>query len=427
MADNIEAFLARLHHPVLAQIDLSLDRIHRLLAMLGSPHKRLPPVIHIAGTNGKGSLIANLQSIFTAGGYRVHCYTSPHLVHFRERIVLAGKEIDNAYLETILKHVASALASQQATFFEATTAAAFLAFAEKPADILLLETGMGGRLDATNVIEKPLLTAITPISLDHIEYLGNSIEAIAGEKAGILKRGVACVVGRQSPEAIGVIEAKAAMLAAPLFRLGKEWDVAPDGAYRCSDRRVAFTPALAGGFQYDNAAAAIACIDQLPQFSIDDESIRRGIASAVWPARLQRLQQGVFADILPPGIELWLDGGHNPQGGEMLAAWMKTQDKPVHLICGMIKGKDMKAFLALLAPYAASLQAIAIPGESNSQPALALAEAARSLSIDATASSSLESALKNLLESAKTPSILCICGSLYLAGKVLAANQQRGT
>src|SRR5277367_54307 len=188
MVDVVESFLNRLHHPALASVDLSLDRMYRFLSMLGSPHKRLPPVIHVAGTNGKGSLIAYLQAIFEAAGYKVHRYTSPHLVHFHERIVLAGREIENAYLETILRHVSALLPTQPATFFEATTAAAFLAFSERPADILLMETGMGGRLDATNVIEKPLLTAITPVSYDHMEYLGNTLTAIAGEKAGIMRK-----------------------------------------------------------------------------------------------------------------------------------------------------------------------------------------------------------------------------------------------
>ena len=234
MGDVVEAFLNRLHHPSLASIDLSLDRMYRFLNMLGSPHKRLPPVIHVAGTNGKGSLIAYLQAIFQAAGYKVHRYTSPHLVHFHERIVLAGQQIDNAYLETILKHVSALLPTQPATFFEATTAAAFLAFSERKADVLLMETGMGGRLDATNVVDKPLLAAITPISLDHMEYLGNSIAAIAAEKAGILRRGISCVIGKQLDDAEQLIEKKAAVLAAPLYRYGKEW-------------RVAFSPSPFGG------------------------------------------------------------------------------------------------------------------------------------------------------------------------------------
>lgn len=425
MSQSVEAFLNRLHHPALAAIDLSLDRMHRLLAMLGSPHKRLPPVIHVAGTNGKGSLLAYMKAILEISGLRVHRYTSPHLVRFSERIELAGKEISNAYLESLLRHVAPVLQQQPATFFEATTALAFLAFAEKPADILLLETGMGGRLDATNVIEKPLLTAITPVSFDHTEYLGDTLAKIAGEKAGILKKNISCVVGCQQPEALQVIEAQAQPLQAPLYRLGQEWQV-EKGRYQSPKRSLQFSPALAGDYQYDNAATAIACIDQLPQFSISDEHIIRGIANAHWPARLQRLTHGAFAKILPPGIELWLDGGHNPQGGEVLAAWIRQQSggKPVTLISGMIKGKDMAAFLEPMAGSVQKLYAIAIPGETNSQPAAKLAEAAQAVGIQAQPMPSLENALKTALESAKAPAIICICGSLYLAGKVLAANER---
>lgn len=426
MSDSVEAFLNRLHHPTLAAIDLSLDRMYRLLTMLGNPHKRLPPVIHVAGTNGKGSLLAYLKAIFEARGLRVHRYTSPHLVRFSERIVLAGKEIENNYLESIIKHVAPLLQQQPATFFEATTALAFLAFAEKPADILLLETGMGGRLDATNVIDKPLLTAITPISFDHTEFLGTTLSAIAAEKAGIIKHGVPCVIGRQQPDPLQVLEKKAAEMHAPVYRLGEEWQI-EKGRYQSEKRNIEFTPSLAGEYQYDNAATAIACIDQLPQFAITNEHIRQGIANAYWPARLQHIKQGVFVSILPPGIELWLDGGHNPQGGAVLAQWIKQKaaDRHVYLICGMIKGKDMQAFFSPMATAVKKLCAISIPGESASQPADKVAQAARAVGIEAQTSMSLENALKTVLESANSHAIICICGSLYLAGKVLAANERK--
>jgi dihydrofolate synthase / folylpolyglutamate synthase len=422
MVDPVEAFLNKLHHPMLASIDLSLDRMHRLLGLLGNPQKRLPPVLHVAGTNGKGSLLADLKAILEAGGYRVHRYTSPHLAHFRERIVLAGREIENAYLANIVKHLASVLPSQPATFFEATTAIAFLAFAEHKADILLLETGMGGRLDATNVIEKPLLTAITPISFDHGEYLGTTLTAIAGEKAGIVKRGVPCVVGRQEAEARAVIEAKAAALAAPLYRLREEWNWRRENGnaiYQSQKRTVEFKPSLAGEYQYDNAATAIACLDQMPQFALSDAHIREGLAHVQWPARLQRLT-GHHASFLPSGMELWLDGGHNPQGGQVLADWLKPQNKDVYLVCGMLKGKDMSAYLKPLAAQARSLYAVAIPDEANSQSASAVESAARALGIEAVAAPSVENALQTIARHAKTPSIICICGSLYLAGKVLA-------
>lgn len=422
MADSIEAFLNRLHHPALAGIDLSLDRMHRLLSLLGNPHKRMPPVIHVAGTNGKGSLLAFLKSILEAGGYRVHRYTSPHLVHFSERIMLAGKDIENQALEPILRHVASALDSQPATFFEATTAAAFLAFAEKPADVLLLETGMGGRLDATNVIEKPVLTAITPISFDHTEYLGNTLPAIAAEKAGILKGGISCVVGRQEADALHIIESTAEKLGAPLYRLGAEWQI-NQGIYLSAKRTLAIGPSLSGAFQYDNAATAIACIDFLPQFHVSDAQISQAIASTQWPARLQKLS-GKLARVMPLGVELWLDGGHNPQGGQVLGEWLSGQaGKHIALICGMMKGKDPHAFLAPLAPYANDVYAVAIPGESQSQEAVKVADAAQGLGLQAQAVESVQKALQMAAGHAKNPAIICICGSLYLAGKVLAADQ----
>jgi len=421
MADVVEAFLNRLHHPMLASVDLSLDRMYRFLSLLGSPHRRLPPVIHIAGTNGKGSLIAYLQAIFEATGYKVHRYTSPHLVHFNERIVLAGREIDNTYLETILKHVSALLPTQPATFFEATTAAAFLAFSERPADILLMETGMGGRLDATNVIKKPLLTAITPISLDHMEYLGNSIIAIAAEKAGILRGGISCVVGKQANEAREIIEQKATALKTPLYRYNKEWHI-DNTVYDSPKRMLTLAPSLAGKHQFDNAATACACIDLLPQFAITDEHIVQGLAHATWPARLQRLTQGGYISLLPESVELWLDGGHNPQGGEVLAAWLKERDiKNIYLICGMIKGKDPAAYLRFLAPYVTELYAITIPGELQTRQAQEVEVAAKTVGIRAVSAPSIENALQTIAGHAKTPCIVCICGSLYLAGKVLAA------
>lgn len=426
MSDIIEQFLKQLQHPLIAGIDLSLDRMVRLLSILGSPHKRLPPVIHVAGTNGKGSLIAYLHSIFEAAGYRVHRYTSPHLVHFRERIVLAGKEIDNQSIEKIFRHISPALQQQQATFFEAVTAAAFVAFAEKPADILLLETGLGGKLDATNVIEKPLVTAITPISMDHTEFLGSTIEKIAAEKAGIIKRTVPCVIGRQGfPQVLPLLEEKAASLNAPLFRLGQEWKV-ENRHYISQAKNILLTPSLIGGHQYDNAGTAVACIERLPQFNISEEHIKTGLSKATWPARLQHLTNHPYCKLLPSGMDLWLDGGHNPQGGEILGKWLAEQSKSkkIYLVCGMIKGKDMKEFLASLAPYAEFLCSVIIREEANSQPAEAVAQAAKAVGIKAESCPSVEKALQTAIDHAKTAgnhsAIICICGSLYLAGKVLA-------
>ncbi|MEQ1706695.1 MAG: folylpolyglutamate synthase/dihydrofolate synthase family protein, partial [Rickettsiales bacterium] len=380
----------------------------RLLAILRSPQKRLPPVIHVAGTNGKGSTLAYLHAIFEAAGYRVHRYTSPHLVHFRERIILQGKEIDNAGIEKIFRYISPALQQQQVTFFEAITAAAFVAFSEKPADILLLETGLGGLLDATNVIEKPLVTIITPIAFDHMEFLGDTIQKIAGEKAGIIKRGVPCIIGRQEfPEAMKVLEDKATQLSAPLFRLGQEWRI-ENHRYISPAKNIELTLSLAGEHQYDNAGAAIACIEQMPQFNISDEHIVKGLASAVWPARLQHLTNHPYCALLPANVELWLDGGHNPQGGQVLAKWLEGQakDKKIYLVCGMIKGKDMKEFLRYLAPYAEFLCSVIIREEANSQTSEAVAEAAQAVGIKAQATSGIEKALQTVIEKAKDQTAL---------------------
>ena len=425
MDSELPTLLARMHHVSLNTIELGLERVENFLALLGSPHKNLPPVIHVAGTNGKGSLIAYLEAIFTTAGYKVHRYISPHLVRFNERIQLNGKLIDDDYLKDVLQRVAKCIDQQPVTFFESTTTAAFLAFSEQPADIVLLETGMGGRLDATNVIEKPLLTAITPISLDHCDFLGNTIAAIAAEKAGIIKTHVPCVVGRQSSEAMHVINQKAAELQSALYRYGHEWQVLQD-AYQSPARTLHFKPSLAGRHQYDNAATAIACIEQLPQFAISDMQITQALSQTTWPARLQRLENGPLPCILPPGIELWLDGGHNPQGGEILAQWLIERNiKDIHLICGMVKGKDSAAFLKTLAPQVNKLYAITIDGEPQSQSAQQLQQTAQEVGIDAVSSPNLENALQTIAHHAKTPSIVCICGSLYLAGRVLAANEEK--
>lgn len=418
--DPIEQFLNRLQHPLVAGIDLSLERMVRLLAVLGNPQNRLPPVIHIAGTNGKGSLIAYLQAIFEARGLRVHRYISPHLVWFRERIVLQGKEIDDASLEKLFRHISPVLASHQATFFEAATAAAFLAFADKPADILLLETGLGGRLDATNVIAKPILTAITPIALDHCEYLGNSIEKIAAEKVGIIKKNVACVVGRQSPEALEIIRKKAGAMNAPLSVFGHDFKL-ENHVYISPTRNLLLQPSLAGEHQFDNAATAVACIEQLPQFNIANDYIIQGLANTNWQARLQHLTAHPYNNLLPENVELWLDGGHNPQGGEVLGAWLESQakSKDIYLICGMMKGKDSKEFLKFLAPHTKFLAAIAIPYEKDAQTGQKIAEAGRAVGIESESLESIEKVLQIIASRAKNNAIICICGSLYLAGKVL--------
>jgi dihydrofolate synthase/folylpolyglutamate synthase len=433
--------LASLYHPKLKTIDLSLGRVERFLTLLGNPEQHLPPVIHIAGTNGKGSLVANLRAMYEAAGKRVHAYISPHLVKFNERITLAGQEISDDALLELLREVQKASEQEPVTFFEATTAAALLAFARAPADAVLLETGMGGRLDATNVIARPALTAITPVSIDHAEYLGDTLGAIAGEKAGIIKPAVPCVIGPQLPEAQAVLERIASERAAPFFLYGREWSVEPDNGgqafcYRSAGQVIAMPPpALPGVHQWWNAATALACMEMLsrhaPSLAVPEAAQREGIASARWPARLQRLQQGPLVELAAsysPHTQLWLDGGHNPSAGQALAEWLKHQKQQqpalrILLLCGMVKGKDSMQFLAPLAPWVENLAAITIPDEALSQPADAIEIAARQVGIPAFSAPSVQQAAARLLEnpssSAEASTLLLICGSLYLAGKIL--------
>src|SRR5947208_1337665 len=311
--DELLAELKALHP---RRMDLSLGRIERLLAALGNPQDRLPPVIHIAGTNGKGSTVATLRACLEAAVYRVHVYTSPHLVRFHERIRLAGQLIKEDSLLALLEECERANAGAPITFFEITTAAAFLAFARVPADIVLLETGLGGRLDTTNVVRHPAVAAITPVSLDHQAFLGDTVAAIAGEKAGILKPGVPAVIGPQPDDAAGVIEARAAAIGAPLYRWQKEWRCDPQpppaaGGMRYEGGRWRLDlplPALAGLHQTANAGTAIACLEQLSGFSLPASAISDGLRHIDWPARLQRLTRGPLVAMLPAGSELWLDG-----------------------------------------------------------------------------------------------------------------------
>jgi dihydrofolate synthase/folylpolyglutamate synthase len=397
------------------------------LAVLGNPHDKLPPVIHVAGTNGKGSTVAFLRAALEAAGYRVHVYTSPHLVHFNERIRLAGTLIGEAALTALLDEVERANKGEPITLFEIITALAFLAFARTPADIVLLETGLGGRFDATNVITRPAVTAITPVSLDHQQFLGNTIAAIAGEKAGILKHQVPAVLAPQLPEAKAVLVARARLVAAPLFRAGVEWSAEPtaSGSLLYLGRRWRTElppPRLLGRHQYDNAGTAIACLDRLDGFAIDEEQLAAGLLGAEWPARLQRLRRGPLVDALPRGTELWLDGGHNQAGGEALATVaVDWQDRPLHLVFGMLETHDATAFLRPLAPLVGGVHTVAIPGQPRSLSAEAAAEAAADLVIPATPSPDVARAVADAAIEAEGGRVL-ICGSLYLAGTVLAGN-----
>ena len=418
----VDAILHRLTalHPKL--IDLSLDRMRRLLADLGHPEQRLPPVIHIAGTNGKGSTLAMIRAGLEAGGARVHAYTSPHLARFNERIRVAGSLISDADLVAVLEEVEAANAGQPITFFEVTTAAAFVAFSRVPADWVLLEVGLGGRFDATNVIDDPRLCVITPVSIDHTQYLGDTLAQIAFEKAGILKPGRPAVIARQQPEARDVIEARAARIAAPLLIAGQDWDARREGdSLVFHDQNGLLDlplPRLIGPHQIGNAGTALAALRAL---GAGEATFRGAMERAEWPARMQRLTHGPLVQAAQ-GCELWLDGGHNPAGGEAVAATLAMMPpRPLHLVCGMLNTKDVAGYMRPMAKVAESLTAVAIPGEAATLPAEATAEAAQSAGLPAaTAPSALEAVAR--LAQAHPGARILICGSLYLAGQVLREN-----
>jgi dihydrofolate synthase/folylpolyglutamate synthase len=417
-ADPILERLKSLHPKA---IDMSLDRVVGLMKALGDPQEALAPVVHVAGTNGKGSTIACLRAMLEAAGKRVHVYTSPHLVRFNERIRLAGAIIADSELAAILEEIERINAGAPITFFEVTTAAAFLAFARHPADYVLLETGMGGRLDATNLVRRPAVVALTPISFDHMQYLGDTLALIAGEKAGIMKPGVPTAIGVQPAEAAAVFERRAAELGVPLFRHGREWTFARTPAgfrYSGTATRELPAPALPGPHQYDNAALAVACAELV---GLDARAIAAGVTGAEWPARLQRLTRGPLAGLLPVGTELFLDGGHNDAAGEALAGWIAG--RKIDLVFGMLSTKDPASFLRHVAPFVRRVRAIPISGEPLSRPASEIAAAARQVGVADVAEAGDETtAIASLAGGASTDVPVLICGSLYLCGRVLGAN-----
>lgn len=419
---DIAALLGQLMalHP--SEIDLTLDRLRRLLDDLGNPERRLPPVVHIAGTNGKGSTLAMLRAGLSAAGHRVHAYTSPHLVRFNERIELAGHPISDSQLNDVLTRVIEVNAGQSITFFEATTAAAFVAMSESPADFALVEVGLGGLLDATNLVT-PQLCIITPVALDHQDYLGDTLTEIAGEKAGILKRDVPCVVGRQQEAALNVIEARAARLNVTLHRHGQEWQIGPDRD------RLSFhdehglvdlpRPALRGTHQIDNAGMAVAALRLLTQ---DATTCEAALSQAHWPARMQRLSDGALQAMVPDA-ELWLDGGHNPAAGQALAALLADlPPRPTVLVCAMLKTKDARGFMAPLSAHADRLLALSIPQQTQTLSAQETAAAARSAGLVAATAKDLPSALREITRTQPRTRIV-ICGSLYFAGHALSLDE----
>ncbi len=427
-ASRSDVLLERLTalHPKL--IDLSLDRHLGLLERLGNPHLSLPPVVHVAGTNGKGSVIAYMRAALMAAGRTVHVYTSPHLVRFHERIELAGRAIDETALAALLEECEAVNAGRPITFFEITTAAACLAFSRTAADILLLETGLGGRLDATNVIDAPRVTVITPVSLDHQQFLGDTVADIAAEKAGIIKRGVPVVVAPQVDEALAVLTDRAARTGAPALVAGRDFTF---GAARAGRLEVRLpggrydlpSPALAGAHQAANAATAVAALDLLGGLAPDAGAMAAGLRNARWPGRLQRLDRGGLASMLGAGSELWLDGGHNAAAGgilgDMAATW---SDRPLDLVVGMMNTKDIEAFIRPLAPHVRRAVALAIPGERNAHPAGVVHAHLAAAGIGATTARGIREAVRHLAALPGGPSRVLVCGSLYLAGRVLEAN-----
>ena len=418
-SDTILQRMMALHPKI---IDLTLDRVWRLLALMDHPEPRLPPVIHIAGTNGKGSTLAMIRAGLEATGARVHAYTSPHLARFHERIRLAGDLISEPALTGVLDRCYRANGTDPITYFEITTVAALVAFTETPADYTLLEVGLGGRLDATNVIEKPVLTIITPVDLDHQQYLGDTLELIAGEKAGIMKRGVPCIVGPQHGEALDVIEDKARRIGAPLLAFGQHWHVSAERGrliYQ-DDHGLLDLPApnLLGPHQIMNAGSALTALRYL---QMGDPAYEAAVTRADWPARMQHLTTGKLADLARPA-DLWLDGGHNPAAAVVLAQTLKQLNaRPTHLICGMLNTKDIAGYLKPLARVAQSLTAVSIPGEANTIPAAETAAQANAVGLPATTAASVQDAIRTITAQHPNARIL-ICGSLYLAGHVLREN-----
>jgi dihydrofolate synthase/folylpolyglutamate synthase len=418
-SDGVLARMMALHPKI---IDLTLDRMVRLLDALGNPQNDLPPVIHIAGTNGKGSTQAMIRAGLEAAGYRVHAYTSPHLARFHERIRVAGDLISEPDLTAVLDECYAANMGENITYFEITTCAALLAFARTPADYTLLEVGLGGRLDATNVIQAPALTVITPVSIDHQQYLGDTLAQIAGEKAGIIKRQVPCIVGPQQDAALDVIEAEAARHHAPILAYGQQWHVGQEaGRMVFQDEKGLLDlplPNLLGGHQINNAGAALATLRQL---GIADDHCEAAVTRAEWPARMQRLKTGPLVDIAGQA-ELWLDGGHNPAAGEAIAGLLETMPKrPTYLICGMLNTKDIAGYLRPLAAHSERLVAVSIPGEAATLPAHQTASAARAVGMKADEAPTVAMALASIVADDPVARVL-ICGSLYLAGGVLREN-----
>ena len=433
--DDFDALLARVAGRRAGDMDLSrdsLERLHVALGRLGDPQEKAPPVFHVAGTNGKGSVVAYLRAMLEAAGKSVHVYTSPHLVQYNERIVLAGEEISNDALKEAILRFDAAAGDEQYTFFETITCAAFLAFAETPADYLILEVGLGGRLDATNVVDRPLASVVTHIDLDHTNFLGSTLGLVAGEKAGIFKKGAPAIIGPQSPEAMAVLERRALEIGARVFAYGREWDsYAEHGRLIYQDAsglNDLDAPRLVGAHQFENAGVAVAAV-KAAGVPLSDAAMSKGLAAARWPGRMHRLSVGPLVDqaraILGEEPEIWVDGGHNPSAGRVIARAMadleERSSKPLVMIVGMQANKDAHGYFTPFVGLAAEVIATAA-----SQPGVAapqeIADAAAAAGLKARACVSVEEALRLALAACETAPRLLISGSLYLAGEVLREN-----
>ena len=430
--DAIQARLLTLHQ---RRIDLTLDRMQRLLARLGNPERRMGPVIHVAGTNGKGSTVAYLRAMLEAAGLRVHTYTSPHLVRINERFrigrVGGGVLVGDGDLLAALEQCERVNDGAPITLFEIETAAAFVLFAAQPADIVLLEVGLGGRGDSTNVVARPLASVITPVAMDHMEMLGDTLAKIAGEKAGIIKPGVPVIMGPQEAEAEAVIEQQARRCRVQLFASGQQWSAGLErGRLVFVDERGLLdlpAPRLFGRHQFDNAGLAIATLRAIETLDVPVKAIEDGLAKAEWPARMQRLTAGALVAKAPPQTEIWLDGGHNPECGRVVAEAIGDLEERVPrqlvIIIGMMGNKDARGFLANFAGMTRHVIAVPIPGHDNAYTPSALAEIARPFGMRIDTAESVEAALGAIGRLAyEVPPRILITGSLYLAGEVLREN-----
>ncbi len=414
--------------------DFSLDRIKSFLNKLGNPEKKIPPIIHIAGTNGKGSTLSFIRYIMQAAGYKVHTYTSPHLVNFNERIVVAGNDIDDSELHNSLEECRIAVAEQHITLFEATTIAAFLAFARHKADITLVEVGMGGRLDATNVIDNPILTIITSIALDHTEYLGPTVEIIASEKAGIMKPNVPCVIASQEKSIMNTLEQHAINKKSPLYRGGLEWNCEKQNnriVFQSTIQSIEFSlPSLKGDHQIINAGNAIAACSILSGkygFNIGEEDIASGLQRTYWPARLESIKEGNLISLLPKDWQLFLDGAHNNDGARVLAKWVRDNfAEGIYMIFGVTRNRNVAEFLEHLKPYIKLLCAICVKSEPKATSTDLIREGANNIGVNAIECKSIGDAISNHILKASIQNVktILICGSLFLARDLSMENNQ---